>query len=462
MKFSLREVIKQHPKLVQTVVSLLRVCPPLLGYVRRTLFYANMASHFPASLIGEDVDRDKPYESSSRNIFVDVSATTRYSNNTGLSRVAKQTLKSLAEKPPSSLQIVPVYSDGRKFYRFRKTEHFRLKQKKASFRSSHEEIKAYPGDIVILLDIDIYYIPEMEPYLHELRQNGVALYAVVCDLIPALYPDFAPEDFVKRLPAWLGAILRQVDGAIGISRAVAVDLKQWIDHNPPKRQSPLKIGYFHIGADFLSKVPDPEPAGPPPRLNAPPHRPSILMVSTIEPRKGYTQALAAFEQLWTDGTDVNLVIVGREGWKMSHLIHKLRTHPEAGHRLFWFDNINDQALNGLYKSCIALLAASVTEGFGLPLVEAAQHELPVIARDIPVFRETMEDQAYYFSGDSPEELADALKSWLALLAVNTVPRPTDRKWLSWEQSAQCLMALVLDGHDDGWLFEWRAGTSVAL
>ena len=39
------------------------------------------------------------------------------------------------------------------------------------------------------------------------------------------------------------------------------------------------------------------------------------MVGTLEPRKGYLQALDAFERLWEQGVEVNLVIVGREGWK---------------------------------------------------------------------------------------------------------------------------------------------------
>ena len=39
------------------------------------------------------------------------------------------------------------------------------------------------------------------------------------------------------------------------------------------------------------------------------------MVGTVEPRKGYLQTIDAFSRLWADGIDVNLVIVGTEGWK---------------------------------------------------------------------------------------------------------------------------------------------------
>ena len=69
-------------------------------------------------------------------------------------------------------------------------------------------------------------------------------------------------------------------------------------------------------------------------------------------------------------------------------------------------------LEQVYDSADALLAASEGEGFGLPLIEAAQHGLPIIARDIPVFREVAGENAYYFSGKDPQTLTEALRNWL--------------------------------------------------
>ncbi|MDC6657870.1 glycosyltransferase, partial [Leclercia adecarboxylata] len=105
-------------------------------------------------------------------------------------------------------------------------------------------------------------------------------------------------------------------------------------------------------------------------------RPSILMVGTLEPRKGYTQALAAFTELWNEGVELNLVIVGREGWRdlpdeqrrdIPELIRQLRHHPEREQRLFWLDGISDEFLEKIYAAADGLLAASLDEGFGLPL-----------------------------------------------------------------------------------------------
>jgi glycosyltransferase involved in cell wall biosynthesis len=180
-------------------------------------------------------------------------------------------------------------------------------------------------------------------------------------------------------------------------------------------------------------------------------RPSFLMVGTLEPRKGYTQALRAFEQLWEQGDEVNLTIVGRQGWMVEELASTLMHHPENGKRLFWLDKVSDEFLEQLYEHSHCLVAASEAEGFGLPLIEAAQQRLPLIARDIPVFREVAANQAVYFKGDEPEALADAVKGWLELYRSETVPDSGNLPWLSWEESGEQLLSTIRDAK---WYFEY--------
>ena len=143
-------------------------------------------------------------------------------------------------------------------------------------------------------------------------------------------------------------------------------------------------------------------------------RPTFMMVGTIEPRKGHAQSLAAFERLWASGVDCGLLIVGREGWCMEEWVTSLRGHPERRTHALWLDGASDDVLlRAGTGSATALLAASEGEGFGLPLVEAAQHGLPVVARDLPVFREVAGGTRFYFSGTSPEDLAGAIEDWLS-------------------------------------------------
>ena len=134
------------------------------------------------------------------------------------------------------------------------------------------------------------------------------------------------------------------------------------------------------------------------------------------------------------------------------IVAKLRNHPRLGTRLFWLEGISDEYLERVYDACDCLIAASEDEGFGLPLIEAAQHELPIIARDIPVFREVAGDCAYYFSGRDARSLAEAVKHWLQLRAECRAPGSASMPWLTWKQSTARLLDIVLN---DQWAMHTR-------
>ena len=155
----------------------------------------------------------------------------------------------------------------------------------------------------------------------------------------------------------------------------------------------LRLGWQGLGADFSGGTEKPsrevvalcgEGA------------PLLLSVSTLEPRKGYPIALDAFDKLWREGVDVRYVIVGREGWMVSALKQRIFSHPEYRRRLFWLSNASDADLRHLYGCAHSLVFATIAEGFGLALVEAAYYGLPAIVTDIPVFREIAGDSVALF------------------------------------------------------------------
>ncbi|QNA90325.1 glycosyltransferase family 4 protein [Massilia sp. Dwa41.01b] len=181
------------------------------------------------------------------------------------------------------------------------------------------------------------------------------------------------------------------------------------------------------------------------------------MVGTIEPRKGHLQTLAAFEQLWAEGEQVNLVIVGNEGWKglpeaerrtIPTIVERLGKHPEAGKRLLWLQGVDDQLLETIYRNSTCLLQPSEGEGFGLPLIEAARYGLPILARGLPVFREVAQEHALYFDGMEPAALVAAVRDWLERRAAGTVPGSGAMPSRTWRQNAEQLLR-VLDGEPSG-------------
>ena len=166
------------------------------------------------------------------------------------------------------------------------------------------------------------------------------------------------------------------------------------------------------------------------------------MVSSIEPRKGHAQVLAAFTKLWLAGHQECLVLVGRQGWMIDEVIQTINEHPELNTKLFWFPKLSDFDLTTLYQNSLAFIMASIIEGFGLGIVESAKFKKPLILRDIPVFREIAGSNAYYFEGDTGVELATSLLNWLELYKSNKHPTTTNFNPITWEESCNRLVTIL--------------------
>jgi glycosyltransferase involved in cell wall biosynthesis len=390
-----------------------------------------------------------------RRLFVDVSELALGDVKTGIQRVVRGIVKAMVQEPPSGFQVEPVRLDGG-VYRHARRFTLGLLGLPTDLLAD-DPVEPRPGDVFLGLDLTADRVPPMRIWFERQRGRGAHVYFVVYDLLPILRSDAFPSGLQPVFEAWLRTIAAVSDGLVCISRSVADELVRWLEAAAPARYRPLSIGYFHLGADIRASLSSAGiPDGAKAQLAQLRARPSFLMVGTVEPRKGYAQALGAFERLWAAGVDVNLVIVGKQGWMVERLAERLRSHPELGKRLFRLEGISDEYLEKVYDASVALIAASEGEGFGLPLVEAARHRLPIIARDIPVFREVVGDHALYFEGTAPEALADAIRHWLALRAEGAVPRSDRVRWLTWKESTRQLLDVVLG---DRWYRTWPQGTS---
>ena len=377
-----------------------------------------------------------------RQLLVDLSVLVSHDDQSGVQRLVRNILRNLLLRPPEGLRVAPVYDAGGHYAYARR---FILGSEAAQAQGIEDDpIQVSRGDIFLGLDLAPNHIPGKLDLLRSLRQHGVAMYFVVFDLLPVRIPDTFIEGAAPWFARWIDSVASLADGLLCISRAVADDLLDWLDTRPAPHPGTLQVGYFHLGADLDSAA---APSLPPSAAERDviaqlDQRPTLLMVGTLEPRKRHAQALAAVELLWQRGTEVNLVIVGHEGWMVTELAQSLRQHPELGQRLFWLERAGDRALDLLYKGSAALLAASCGEGFGLPLIEASQRGLPVIARNLPVFREVAGEHAFYFDGDSAADLANRLQDWLALHAQGAAPSSAGMPRLTWAQSTRELIDLI--------------------
>ncbi|MFD2366672.1 glycosyltransferase [Pseudoduganella sp. GCM10020061] len=379
-----------------------------------------------------------------RQLLVDVSALVESDLRTGIQRVVRSVVQELISNPPPGYRVEPVFSYGgnRSYQYARRYTLGALDEHELLLEDAPVELRA--GDIFLGLDLFTNGTAQNHQLLQSMRNLGVEVVFVVYDLLPVLRPDVFPFGTEHHFTEFLNTATTVSDGIVCISRAVADELCGWIATHRPPRPTPLQVGWFHLGADIDASAPS---AGLPPNaahvFTEVAARPSFLMVGTVEPRKGHAQALAAFERLWAQGVDVNLVIVGKQGWMVDKLCDQLASHPEKDKRLFWLAGVSDEMLLKLYAASAALLAPSEGEGFGLPLIEAAQHNIPIIARRLPVFQEVAGEHAYYFDGLEPHHLSDAVAAWLELYRAGSAPASAGMRWLTWSDSTRQLLDAVV-------------------
>ena len=405
--------------------------------------------------IAQVAAQEQARTTSTRQLLIDVSATCRNDLKTGIQRVVRALIWELIKKPPDGYRVEPVcLTNEGAVWHYRYAREWTAGALGITQLNLHDEPIDYSnGDVLFVADFTSAYAVEAEKHgvFATLKAAGVALYFCVYDLLPIDLPEFFPPDQFG-FGDWLSALTRSADGAICISEAVADSLTSWMRLHGPSRSTRLSIDWFHLGANIENSIPTTGiPADAKQVLAKLKAAPSFLMVGTIEPRKGYLQTLQAFTELWRAGFDINLIIVGHEGWRglpedmrrtIPEIVRQLQLHPELGGRLLWLKGISDEYLEKIYAASTCLLAASEGEGFGLPLIEAAQNSIPILARNIPVFKEVAGRHACYFEGLEPEALVKAVVSWLQLNEMNEAPTSEGMTSLSWAQSSERIIEIL--------------------
>jgi glycosyltransferase involved in cell wall biosynthesis len=102
--------------------------------------------------------------------------------------------------------------------------------------------------------------------------------------------------------------------------------------------------------------------------------------STIQPRKNLAALIAAFARLGTDLADYRLVIAGSVGWLVSEVFAAVQKH-HVQDRVVFTGRVSQIELESLYMGAKLYVQPSITEGFGLPVLEAMKYGVPVIGSD---------------------------------------------------------------------------------
>lgn len=328
-------------------------------------------------------------------LYVDVTALDLEDLGAGIQRVTRRVLGAMYADMEMPFVPVPVClrNDGQYYPAHRFLERF-LGLPPESL-GGEDVLSPRHGDAFLGLDLCREFAAVLGSAWAALRQAGVRILPVVYDVLPVERPDWFPEPVSSDLRRWLEVIAEFADLAVCISEATREAFVRALSSDA--RRVPQTI-VVPMGCDGLRMaIPDQVASRRCPR--------QVLMVGTIEPRKGHADVLEAFDRLWADGRDLRLVIVGHPGWKVDGLLSRIRKISSGCDRLEWLEQADDRTLQGLYRSSSLLVAASEGEGFGLPVIEAAAAGCRLLLRDLPVFREVAGADARYFASSGDLEAA---------------------------------------------------------
>jgi glycosyltransferase involved in cell wall biosynthesis len=159
----------------------------------------------------------------------------------------------------------------------------------------------------------------------------------------------------------------------------------------------------------------------PPAALAPPvpfwrGQPFLLSVAQHRRNKNLPLLIRVFARLLQRGqidAASMLLIVGTAGPE-TRRIHRLVSSVGLGHRVHFLEGLSESELQWCYRHCEAVVAPSLTEGFGLPVAEGLLAGCRVICSDIPAFREVGGEHCLYVPvGPHAEaKFADAIAAML--------------------------------------------------
>jgi glycosyltransferase involved in cell wall biosynthesis len=217
---------------------------------------------------------------------------------------------------------------------------------------------------------------EQPGYAHSLRRSALRPVFFVHDLIPLSYPEYCRPGESTRHRIRMQTVLTTARGIIVNSQATLEAMQEYAAEEqqpmPPAAVAPLAPPQWPL-------------AGNEPPLQAP----YFIMLGTIEPRKNHWLILHVWRQLIArlGAAAPRLLVVGQHGWECENVVDMLERCAVLKGFVFERSRCSDAELATCMQHAQALLFPSFAEGYGMPLVEALALGLPVIASDLPAFRE---------------------------------------------------------------------------
>lgn len=332
-------------------------------------------------------------------------------NRAGIGRHALQLLKSLLSEDPENEYTLHGWSFGIDFQQITDLQ----------TRKTIRSVARIPGNLkrfywntlrapnieTIIGDVDVFHSTDpLTPPTATAKRI-----ATVHDLA---YKKF-PELFERRVISWDKHVVKSLGSADAIivpSESTRGDLIEICSIDPSViHVVRLPIDdLFENEADVNNRVDIRE------QFNL--AKPYMLFVGTLEPRKNIITIVKAFELLHAESDpDIDLVLVGKKGWKYDEILQGIQTSV-LKKRIHYLEYVRESDLVSLYRQAVFFVYPSLYEGYGFPILEAMASRLPVITSNNSSMSELSDGIAILVDPLDVNELAEAMH----LLVTNEVVR----------------------------------------
>jgi len=331
------------------------------------------------------------------NLFIDVTNSCRSARNTGMQRMTRRLFAELEQR----LSVTPLCWNrlGHFYHRLGDRESAYLREPFQDYKRAVAlpELRGekFPGELRRLLcrkpvDLsaelgsdDVFLAPDF--FGDSRRQKLPPLIRKVGMLSVAIFHDAAMERLglharrsTRKFREYIQA-LASFDRIICISEQSRDDLLSFWREYGIRDLPETFIETWPLEFDEAERSDgrDGPPGGRPQNSDSGATRSSVLCVSTFVPRKNHLGLLDAAEQLWSNGLEFELKLVGPWAGNWPVLL-KIRALRAKGRPLTWLKHVDDQTLHTLYRQCAFTVYPSLMEGFGLPIAESLWHGKPCV------------------------------------------------------------------------------------
>lgn len=367
-------------------------------------------------------------------VYVDVTCYLQTEFISGIQRVVREVMRRLDKK--SALQIIYLRYDQQS-----------KKFKRTSLEKNGEKSEVLEFDALsesdVFFEIDACWnvAPKRSILYEKLKEKKVQIVTYIQDILPITHPEYFGKLGNWQFLGYIVACINYADRIVVTTEATRKSFYELLEKIDCKD---INIDVIGLGGDLDEKCFARSEKIDKTAFDfvAKHDKEYVLMTGTIEPRKNHRVILKAFEQKLFEN-QISLVIAGRIGWNSDDIVQIMNRLRENKNFVF-LEGKNNSTIRYLYEHAKIVAFPSFDEGYGLPIIEAMDYDVPVIAGDVPVLREVGGSYCLYCDVNDEQDWIKKIWSLYSddIEYSKWKKKAEDFQTLAWDDTANQLCELI--------------------